>query len=116
MTEKFEDAIPSQENGEKIHKAELKNDQWLMLEETSSGTFKILASSIDTDYELVFSKWDESVEDLNELSDYAFFGLSERLKWKDVELTPKEIKAPSLDRAIEALQHLQIASHDPADI
>jgi hypothetical protein len=65
-----------------------------------------------------FGGWDESVEDLdNGNSNIAqCFGMSQHLKWEDVELTPNEIKAPSLERLNEALKHIDITSYCPGDI
>lgn len=64
-----------------------------------------------------FIGWDKDVENLDKDSDvYKVLGLSQDLKWKDVELTPYEIKSPSLERLKEALQHVSIDVFCPDDI
>ena len=126
MSEKFEGGIPPQEKGEKKHTIELKGGGSIVVEETNPGIFKIVDDNIakkdgdpmDDATEIGFGEWDESVEDLDAgNSDISqCFNMSEHLKWGDVELTLDEIKAPSLDRLKEALQHIEITSYCPGDI
>ena len=126
MQKKFDGGIYPQEKRGKKHTIELKGGGSIVVKETEPGTFKIVDNSITkkdgdsmTDAtNFGFDEWDESVEDLdNGNSDISqCFGMSGHLKWKDVELTLGEIKAPSLDRLKEALQHIGITSYCPGDI
>jgi hypothetical protein len=67
---------------------------------------------------LGFSSWDAEVKDLdNDQSDASqCFGISMHLKWKDVDMTPDEFRAPSIERLKEALNHVAICAWCPGDI
>ncbi len=111
---------------QKKHTIELKSGGSITVEETEPGVFKIVGDSITKKFgdpiidvtHIGFGEWDESILDLdNNYSDISqCFGMSEHLQWEDVELTVDEIKAPSLNRLKEALQHIEIAPYCPGDI
>jgi len=65
-----------------------------------------------------FNSWDSEVidEDAGESDVSQIWGLSEYLKWNEVELTPYHIKAPSLKRAKEALKHVSFGTYNPLDM
>lgn len=124
MSEKFEDSIDPYEKQIKRHSIELEGGGSIVVEETQPGRFTIVDESI-TDKnndplvgktEIAFFGWDESVEDLDGASDLASVNASNHLRWNDVELKLDEIKAPSLDRLKEALQHIEIMSYCPGDL
>ncbi len=99
----------------------LKKGGSITVEEAEPGIFRTVSSDIAnkdgdsmTDMtDIGFERWDDSVKDLdNGCSDISqCLSMSEHLQWKEVELTPYEIKAPSLDRLKKALQHIDITSY-----
>lgn len=69
-----------------------------------------------------FAHWSSDVDNLDDPEDiYASnaamcFGMSERLRWKDVELSPKVCLAPNIDRLREALKHIYVCAWCPLAI
>ena len=62
---------------------------------------------------------DNEVEVLDKDGDsFNVLGVSSHLKWEDVEIDfdDESIRAPSLDRIKEALQHIKIEGYSPFDI
>lgn len=100
---------------------ELRGGGSITVEETESGVFKIISCDItrgEDERGIGFRNWDKDVEDLdNGHSDIAdCFGMSDHLQWEDVELTPDEIRAPSLDQIKKALRHIDIEAYCPDNI
>jgi DNA repair ATPase RecN len=110
----------------KKYTVELNGGGSITVEETEPGIFTIVDDSITVkdgdpmadETNICFRSWDDSVQDLdNGDSDISqCFGMSDHLQWEDVELTESEIRAPSLNRLKEALQHVEIISYCPGDI
>lgn len=63
-------------------------------------------------------RWHDEVEDLDcGWSDVGqCFNMSERLRWKDVVITPSWFLAPSVAMLKEALQRVTFCDYDPDDI
>lgn len=83
------------------------------------GEFEIVNSDLlENKAKLGFISWDGSVTDLDdgESPQSAKLRISSHLKWKDVELTPKVIKASSLDELKEALSHVMLCSWFEEDL
>jgi hypothetical protein len=99
---------------------------WIEVEEREPGTFVVVDDSLtvkDGDSmmaqtDLGFTEWNDEVEDLDAgWSDEAScFGMSNHLRWNDVDLTPDEFSAPSIERLIEALEHVVLCAWCPGDI
>lgn len=99
--------------------------EWIKVEEISSGVFKIVDNSMTDEcnvlsgaWALGLCFWDEEVEDLDagNSDGSQCFGMSDHLRWKDVEISPDELCAPSLDLLKEALSHVAFCSWCPYDI
>ncbi|OGF21995.1 hypothetical protein A2Y83_03215 [Candidatus Falkowbacteria bacterium RBG_13_39_14] len=113
----------------KKHTIELKDGESITIEETKPGTFRIIDNSItkkdkhimDGETSLGIKKSNEEVKYLdNDDSDARVFSdSSEHLKWEDVEFSYTglewEIKAPSLERVKEALEHTEMIAYNPED-
>jgi hypothetical protein len=66
---------------------------------------------------LGFPVWDDEVKDLDNFSDAAScFGMSEKLQWEDVTLTPDYFQASSIERLCEALDHVCFCAWCPGDV
>ena len=99
---------------------------WIDVEERTPGVFTVVDENLTTkdgdwivdDTSLGFSSWDEEVADLDagNSDESQCFGMSDRLVWKDVELTPYEFRAPSVERLIESFNHVEICAWCPGDI
>jgi hypothetical protein len=67
-----------------------------------------------------FAHWDAEVENLDnseDLSDAAMcFGMSQKLRWNDVMLTPYTYYAPNIERLREAFSHVYLCAWCPLDI
>ena len=66
---------------------------------------------------LGFSWWDDEViiRDVDsELFEY--FGISQHLRWRDVNLAPYRFRAPSFQRLREALSHVHLCAWCPGDM
>lgn len=103
----------------------LSNDEWLEVEEYATGHYMVVGENITQKTEtperglaLGFTKWDNEVEDLDNgrSGGSSCFGISDHLKWNDVELTITEFKAASFGRLLEALEHVTIEPWCPDDI
>lgn len=105
------------------------DDQYLLVEETSPGTFRVVRNRIDDhggalrDWErYAFINFDAEVENIesDDDDDRAYWyslpnGASLHLRWKDVEMRPREFKAPSVERLQEALRHVSVYAFNPHD-
>ena len=102
------------------------NSNWIEVEEREPGVFAVVDDNmtvkdgdwLSADTNLGFSEWDEEVEDLDGgYSDEGqCFGMSDHLRWQDVDLTPEEFHAPSIERVKEALNHVAVCAWCPGDI
>jgi hypothetical protein len=69
-----------------------------------------------------FAHWDADVDNFDDpesifASDASMcFGMSELLRWNDVELTPKVCRALTIDRLREAFKHVYVCAWCPLDI
>lgn len=107
-----------------VERLTLKSGNSIEVEEITPGLFRVVDFNIVKnrfdDYLATsrgFLLWDNEVVNLEEESDtYQVLGVAENLKWNDVELTPYEIKAPTLDRLKQALNHLDITLFCKDDI
>lgn len=94
---------------------------WIEVEEFAPGVFTIVNDSFTDENDARargFTSWDNEMQDLdNGWSDEAqCFGMSNHLVWNDVDLTPDEFRAPSIERLTEALHHVAICAWCPDDI
>ena len=103
----------------------LSQENWVEVEEREPGVFTIVDDNMtDKDEDWVssctclgFYRWDNEVIDLDGSSDLAgCFGMSDHLRWKDVDLTPEEFRAPSLERLVEALGRVIMCAWCAGDI
>ena len=102
--------------------------QYLDIKEKERGVFIVVGENL-TDYStsLVFSSWDDVVEDLDDNGSTGpqFFGMSDHVRFEDVDMEVVwdkdeqgnyeqflRIEAPSLDRVKEALKHVIVDSWD----
>jgi hypothetical protein len=101
------------------------DDNWIVVTEVTPGVFEIVDDSmtwgdnyVSDDCALGFCGWDEEVLDLDGgySDESSCFGMSAYLLWNDVELTPTELRAPSIDRLREALRHVAFCAWCPGDI
>jgi len=109
--------------GEALAKLE---GNWIEVEERSPHVFTVVDENLTVkngDWiidatTLGFSGWDDEVEDLDagNSDESQCFGMSDHLVWKDVILTPYEFRAPSIERLIEALGHVEICAWCQGDI
>lgn len=103
--------------------------EWIEVEKKRPGVFTVVDDSMTDDSmtmesdtaeraNLGFSSWDEEVEDLdNGWSDESqCFGISSHLRWREVDLTPKEFRTPSIKRLKEALSHVTLVTWCPREI
>lgn len=99
---------------------------WIEVEEKEPGVFSVVDDNmtvkngdwVTESTALGFSQWDGEVEDLDAGSsdESQCFDMSSHLKWQDVDLTPGEFRAPSIERLKEALSHVAICAWCPGDI
>jgi len=92
---------------------------WIEVEEKEPGVFAVMDDNMTVKGTARgFSQWDGEVEDLDagDSDESQCFGMSSHLKWQDVDLTPEEFCAPSIERLKEALDHVAICAWDPEDI
>lgn len=98
---------------------------WIEVERKGSGLFVVTDDNLtekgddpSDQSSLGFIQWDSEVVDLDngESDEGQCFGMSNHLKWKDVDMTPHEYKAPNIKRLKEALQHVAICAWCPWDI
>ncbi|MBI3633427.1 MAG: hypothetical protein HY226_03995 [Candidatus Vogelbacteria bacterium] len=99
--------------------------EWIEVEKVRKGVYRMVADSMtvegDGNYHntnLGIREWDEEVVDLdNGRSDGSqCFGISEHLRWNDVDFTTEEFRAPSIKRLLEALSHVTFTAWCPGDI
>lgn len=101
--------------GEALKKLE---GNWLEIEEREPHIFTVVGENLTEEGEcLGFSKWNNEVVDLDAGNSCGsqLFEISNHLAWKDVTLTPSKLMAPSVERLIEALDHVEICAWDPWD-
>jgi hypothetical protein len=100
-------------------------ENWIELEREQPGRWKIVNDSmsdrggywVHDATELAFSSWDGKVENLDTSGEgFECFGISEKLRWENVTLTPKSISAPSIERIKEALEHVRFCAWCMGDI
>jgi hypothetical protein len=100
---------------------------WIKVKEDPPGTFSVIDDNmtvkggdwITEATALGFSAWDAEMQDLdNGESDASqCFQMSEHLRYgDDVDLTPDEFKAPSIEALAVALDHVAICAWCPGDI
>lgn len=94
---------------------------WIEVEECTQGVFVVVNDNFTDTYDARargFTEWDNEMQDLDKgRSDEAScFGMSNHLVWNDVDLTPDEFRAPSVERLMEALHHVAICAWCPDDI
>ena len=116
-------------------------DNWIIVEELKPYVFTVVDENLTSKYHendddwyydgyydedvddylstrriiLGFSQWDEEVDDLDTgfSEESQRYGMSCRLIWQDVYLTPYEFRASSLVRLIEAFNHVAICAWCP---
>lgn len=103
-----------------------KSGNWIEVKEVESGVYRIVddgmthkeGNPIINMTALGFSSWDHEVTDLDagNSPESQLFGLSTHLVWQDVEFGPFDIKAPSIERLKEALDHVTVSAWCPGDI
>lgn len=101
-----------------------KNRETLIVQENEKGIFQVIGNSVTEEgdpivksTQLSFIGWDSDVEDLDAgHSDASVLGGSVLLKYKEVQFTPKEIKAPSVEDLKEALLKVGIRRYCMGDI
>ncbi|OGY24314.1 MAG: hypothetical protein A2172_00405 [Candidatus Woykebacteria bacterium RBG_13_40_15] len=92
--------------------------------EKEPGVFRVLRETLTNEEQpdFAFSKWDDDVEDLDaKAGDFRsdisqLSGMSNHLRMGEVDLTPREYHAPSIDLLKEALTHVEFGTFDPGDI
>lgn len=99
---------------------------WIVVEQVACGRYVVVEDNLTVksddrlwdDLELGFIGWDDEVEDLDagDSEESQCFGMSNRLRWNDVDLTPEEFRAPSIERLREALVHVTLCAWCPDDI
>lgn len=98
----------------------LREPSWIEVEETEPGQFEVVGNNMTSDRspELGFSAWDDQVRDLDngESDESQCFGMSCRLRWGRVYLSPDSFTAPSVRKLKEALKHVVYCAWDPDDI
>jgi len=101
-------------------------NNWIEVKKASNDVYDIIDNNMTvkngdwiTDaVALGYMDWDNEVEDLdNGSSDGSqCFGISSQLKWKDVIFSDYVIRAPSIKRIKEALEHISIGAWCPGDV
>jgi hypothetical protein len=101
-------------------------ENWIIVEEREPGKFFVVNDNMTVkngdwivdSVALGFSQWDDEVEDLDAggSDESHCFGMSDHLRWNDVDLTPYEYKAPSIERLKEAFEHVAVCAWCPGDI
>jgi hypothetical protein len=98
---------------------------WIDVEEREPGVFTVVDDNLTSGSDWIvdpcnlgFSQWDDEVEDLDagDSDESQCFGMSDHLRWNDVDLTPYEYRASSLERLSEALHHVAVCAWCPGDI
>ena len=108
------------------------SEHWIEVEEEKPGTFVVVGQNITEEPDnwcLGIYQGSEEVENLDTDSQRSWKGVSERLKWNEVEFfyyetgdepqswgDPLKIKTPSLERLKEALLHIAFCGWDPMDL
>jgi hypothetical protein len=90
----------------------------LRYKKISAGEYELVEENLkpspnDIMSELIFTKWDESVQNL--MGKPTRKKVSVHLQWKEVELKPKIVKASSFSQVIEAFNHLKLEAMDTDD-
>jgi len=98
---------------------------WIEVEERQPGFFELVRNNM-TDPEnpdLDIFRWDAEVEDLDKRSDAAYRGMSEHLRWEDVDMSLNQtddlsssFRSPSVARLREALTHVVFCTWDRLEI
>ncbi len=95
---------------------------WLEVEELTKGEFTVVGDNFTghprKGLERGITAWTAEVSDLDGgFSDVGqCFGMSERLQWRDVSITPDSFRAPSVRKLKEALTRVVFCAYDPGDI
>ena len=101
------------------------NGNWIKVEKISPGVFQIIEDNLTSGSDWItdscalgFCSWDDEVTDLDagNSDESQCFCMSDHLRWNDVELTPRELRAPSIKRLKEALHHVAFCAWCPGDI
>ncbi|MEK7546030.1 MAG: hypothetical protein AAB554_03040 [Patescibacteria group bacterium] len=102
------------------------DDPWIVVERVAYGRYVVVDENltckggdwISDATALGFTAWDDEVEDLDagNSDESQCFGMSAHLRWNDVNLTPDEFRAPSIERLLEALSHVTLCAWCPGDI
>lgn len=87
---------------------------WVEVKKVSSGIYEVVGYGIFGHVDsfgnnaLGIRKWDEEVVDLDagNSDESQCFGMSDHLRWKDVDIRAEEFRASSLQRLQEALTHV----------
>jgi len=100
-------------------------EAWIKVKEVSPGIFEIVDNSltsgdsrISDPCELGLMGWDDEVQDLDagQSDESQCFKMSVHLRWKDVDITPDELRASSVERLKEALSHVAFGAWCPGDL
>jgi hypothetical protein len=91
---------------------------WIEVEQRMPGMFRVVGDNFTGQgTERGLCRWDDEVSDLDCDSDVSqCFGMSERLQWRDVTITPDWFLAPSVWRLKQGLQKVTFCAYDPDDI
>ncbi len=103
-------------DGKKIPKKE----NWIEVICVRNGRYKVVANNMTSKKErgLSFSEWTDDVINLDheDRSDAAWIGMSEKLRWRNVIITPKKIIAPDIKKVRQALKHVVFCAWDIDDM
>ncbi len=86
---------------------------WLEITKEAEGAYSV--SCFDTDMALGFVDLDLDVSD-EDRGDAPILGISERVRWEDVVITPTKIYAPSMSQIKRALRRIKVCFWDPNDL
>lgn len=103
-----------------------KGQAFLVIEKIKDGEYQIVDNTVAVKggnrlYDqtaIGFKHWDSTVEDLDKGdSDISqIFKMSDHLRWGDVILTTKIIRATNIEDIKKALRHVAVVSYCPGDI
>lgn len=125
MTHRIRIEIPHRGHGGMLEIEFESEGNWIDVEEWKPNVFTVVDNNMTVkngnwvvdQTSLGFTQWDEEVEDFDHYSDESqCFGMSNHLRWQDVELTPYKFRAPSAERLKEALTHVTMCAWCPGDM